>query len=277
MVLMYMEVNIKGKKDQHQVVSHAGGVLKSEAVEAVLKTMYGRHHEGERRLDGAWRPGLRPRGPPPPRTPAWSQNPWGPGGRFQSGGRGPAGRYPSNPRRTYLQDDAEYQDGEEVKSEQEEHDLVSTTADDDMSAEQVYLEHEAEFDQDDAEGAPWPAVPEDPEEAAEDDVPPVEVQEAFLQGWRARAKAAPKRNRRGFLPPDQRPGAATPGQRDRRSLPDTRNRGTPSQAVSRPPPAGSTTDTNAKKKVSSCRSCGQLGHSAGDARCPHVIEAGWDH
>ena len=96
------------KKDQHQVVSHAGGVLKSEAVEAVLKTMYGRHHESERRLDGVWKPGLRPRGPPPPRTPAWSQNPQGPGGRFQSGARGPAGRYPSNPRRTYLQDDAEY-------------------------------------------------------------------------------------------------------------------------------------------------------------------------
>ena len=76
------------------------------------------------------------------------------------------------------------------------------------------MEHEAEFDQYEVDEVPWPAVPEDEEEEmAEDDVPPVWIQEVFLQGWRPRAKVAPRRNRRGFLPPDQRPGAATPGER----------------------------------------------------------------
>ena len=120
-------------------------------------------------------------------------------------------------RATYLQDDAEYQDGEDLESDHEEQDLASTTASGDVLTDQVFMEHEAEFDQDDVEDAPWPAVPEDEEEeATEDDVPPAEVQEAFLQGWRGSVKAAPKRNKRGFLPHDQRPGAATPGQRDRR-------------------------------------------------------------
>ena len=112
------------RKDQHQVVSHAVGALKSEAVEAVVNTMYGRHHEGERRLDGAWKPGLRPRGPPLPRTRAWSQNYRRPGGRFQPSGRWQAGGCPSNPRRTYFQDDAEYQDGEDLESYHEEQDLA---------------------------------------------------------------------------------------------------------------------------------------------------------
>ena len=33
-------------REQTQVLSHAGGVLASEPVEAMLKSMYGRHHEG---------------------------------------------------------------------------------------------------------------------------------------------------------------------------------------------------------------------------------------
>ena len=33
-------------RDHSQVLSHAGGTLSSEAVEAILKSMYGRHHEG---------------------------------------------------------------------------------------------------------------------------------------------------------------------------------------------------------------------------------------
>ena len=48
-------------REQTQVVSHAGGVLASELVEPMLKSMYGRHHEGERKLGLAWKPGLRPR------------------------------------------------------------------------------------------------------------------------------------------------------------------------------------------------------------------------
>ncbi|MDA8582720.1 hypothetical protein N9L68_00775 [bacterium] len=257
------------RKDQHQVVSHAGVTLKSEAVEAVLKTMYGRHHDGQkvgRRLE------------------AGAASPWSsasavlrmvlelswPGGRFQPSSRGQAVRHPSNPRPTYLQGGAEYQDGQDFGSEHEEQDFASTTASDDVPTDQLHLEHEAGFDQDDVEDAQWPAVPEDEEEASEDDVPHEQVHEAFIQGWKARAKVAPKKNRRRFLLPDQRPGAATPGQRGRRSPPDTRNRGSPPPAASRLPPASST-DTNARKKQSSCRRCGQLGHWTGDARCPHVI------
>ena len=42
----------------------------------------------------------------------------------------------------------------------------SITASDDVPTDQVYLEHEVDFDQDEADEVPWPAVPEDEEEIA---------------------------------------------------------------------------------------------------------------
>ena len=49
-------------KEQYQILPHAGGQHASEPIEAVLKSMYGKHHEGERKLGHGhqWRAGLRP-------------------------------------------------------------------------------------------------------------------------------------------------------------------------------------------------------------------------
>ena len=70
-------------RDQGQVLSHAGCTLASEPIEAILKSMYGRHHEGERKLGLPWKPGLRPR---QPQRPQWAQSACrGPDGRFQRG------------------------------------------------------------------------------------------------------------------------------------------------------------------------------------------------
>ena len=82
-------------------------VLSSEHIEAILKSMHGRHHEGKRKLGLSWKPGLRPR---QPQHPQWAQSASrGPHGRFQprvgSGGVGSHART----RRTYHVDEPDHE------------------------------------------------------------------------------------------------------------------------------------------------------------------------
>ena len=86
----------------------------------------------------------------------------------------------------------------------------------------------------------------EPEDSAEDqlssveDVDEEELKEVFAAGWKAKQKTAEVRKSRGWKKPDQR-GAK-----------------------------GGSQSTDARKKVTTCASCGKVGHWKGDAECPNV-------
>ena len=73
-----------------------------------------------------------------------------------------------------------------------------------------------------------------------EDVDEEELKEVFAAGWKAKQKTAEVRKSRGWKKPDQR-GAK-----------------------------GGSQSTDARKKVTTCASCGKVGHWKGDAECPNV-------
>ena len=133
------------------------------------------------------------------------------------------------------EDDWEYDDEEDSFGDPDNEDLEheALMAEEDMPEEEAYEDDEGYYDDDDEDL---------------DTVDRGALQEAFSAGWSAKSKTAQQRKGRGYKG-DGKPKGKGKGKSKR--PPDTR---TP----------------DARKKNSTCASCGQRGHWKGDEVCPNV-------
>ena len=150
-----------------------------------------------------------------------------------------------------------------------------------MYPEEVYVGYDLEQDEDPEQDEQVEStIPEEDDETEE---PPMQVMEevcaavtsavneAFVQGWKAKSKAAPVENMRGYLPPQQRrSGAASAPPGSNRMAGERRKPDPRGQGSLRGTPGSQGTDVNARKTATSCRSCGNTGRWMGDPQCPDV-------
>ena len=117
----------------------------------------------------------------------------------------------SRPRRTYHVDepDQDY-DGNDLETI-DEIETESTTASEETYPEEIYVEQDAEYEEEEPEDDSWPDLPGVEEEELEE--PPPEAHEAFAEGWRARSRVASIKKQRKFVPTQQRHQGAAPPNR----------------------------------------------------------------
>lgn len=239
------------------VFYHSGSQHVSEAAETCLNNMVGKCHNSERNTVPAWNP-TRPRQP----GQTWQK---AAGIRNQDGSFQPreANGDPEwgipRPRRKSINRAVEevlaYDEGDEGNDD--------STIDTASMTEQADLEQgvvEEEEEQDEYRDG---ASSQDAGEEGELGEPPVEVKAAFVQGWRAKSKAAGVKQKRGFLPPKQRPQG--PGQT--RAVSPAGRRG---QDVRKPVAAASAGGARLRRVTSKCADCQRVGHWKGDPEWPKV-------